>query len=66
MLSLVASVALAGAACAQTPPKPTSPGEMAEIARMKAEKHEACRQKAKEQKLSLIQRRQFVKSCDAS
>lgn len=66
MLSLAAVGALAGAACGQTPPKPTSPGDMAAAARMKAEKHEARRRKAKERKLSLIERRQFVKTCDAS
>lgn len=51
-------------AFAQYPaPKPTSPGEMAAIDKDKAEKRAACQREAREQKLSYLKRRQYVRNC---
>jgi len=51
-------------AFAQYPaPKPTSPGEMAAIDKDKAEKRAACQHEAREQKLSYLKRRQYVRNC---
>jgi hypothetical protein len=69
-LSQTACVAIAitlsatNASFAQTSTK-MSPGEMAAFDAVKAEKTAACRAQAKEQKLSLRQRRAFVKDCVA-
>lgn len=52
------------AALAQsTAPKAKSPGEMAEAAAILAEKTAACQRQAKDQKLSFIKRRRFVRAC---
>jgi hypothetical protein len=47
------------------PTSKMSPGEMAALDAVKAEKTAACRAQAKEQKLSLRKRRAFVKECVA-
>jgi hypothetical protein len=47
------------------PASKKSPGEMAAIDQVRAEKTAACRAQAKEQKLSLRKRRAFVKECVA-
>ena len=49
---------------AQTTTK-LSPGEMAAMDTVKAEKTAACRAQAKEQKLGLLKRRAWVKQCVA-
>lgn len=61
VLSLVFAF-VAQPALAQTA-KPKTPGEIAAADRLKAEKTEACRQKAKQLKLSLMKRRAYIKSC---
>ena len=69
-LSQTACVAIAlvlsatGASFAQTTTK-LSPGEMAAMDAVKAEKTAGCRAQAKEQKLGLRKRRAFVKECVA-
>ena len=62
---VVASLALAGtqAGFAQSAAKPKSPGEIAAASEEKAEKNEACREKAKEQKLHGTKRFKFMKDC---
>lgn len=47
------------------PTSKMSPGEMAALDAVKAEKTAACRAQAKEQKLSLRKRRAYVKECVA-
>lgn len=47
---------------AQSPSsKPKSPGEIAAASRRLAETNESCRQQAREQKLTLLKRRRFVR-----
>jgi hypothetical protein len=48
---------------AQTPAKPTSPGEIAAASRLMAEKNADCRAQAKEQKLGFLKRRSFIRDC---
>ena len=49
---------------AQSPsPKPKSPGEIAAASRLLAEKAENCRLQAKQQKLTFLKRRSFVREC---
>jgi len=49
---------------AQSPSaKPKSPGEIAAASRLLAEKDEYCRREAKEQKLTFLKRRSFVREC---
>ena len=64
-IALVVAVTATSTSFAQTP-KHKSPGEMAAADRTKAEKTAACRAQAKEQKLSLLRRRAFVKTCVAN
>jgi len=45
------------------PSKPRSPGEIAQASRVLAEKNEGCRRQAREQKLTFLKRRQFIRSC---
>jgi hypothetical protein len=52
------------AALAQPPsPKPKSPGEIAAVSRLLAEKNEICRRQARKQKLHLFKRRRFIRDC---
>lgn len=44
-------------------PKPKSSGEIAAASRLLAEKDASCRQKAREQKLTFLQRRRFIRGC---
>jgi len=44
-------------------PAPTSSGEIAAASRLMAEKQESCRLQAKQQKLSFLKRRNFVRDC---
>jgi hypothetical protein len=51
-------------AFAQSPsPTPKFPGEIATASRLLAEKQENCRLQAKQQKLSLLKRRSFMREC---
>jgi len=51
-------------AFAQSPsPKPMSPGEIAAVSKLLAEKQENCRLQAKQQKLTFLKRRSFVRKC---
>jgi hypothetical protein len=43
--------------------KPKTPGEIAAASRRLAEKNESCRQQAREQKLTFLKRRRFVRGC---
>jgi len=43
--------------------KPKSPGEIAQASRILAEKNEGCRRQAREQKLTFLKRRQFIRNC---
>ena len=52
------------AALAQAAAKPKSPGEIAAISEKKAEKNEACRKMANEQKLHGITRLKFMRNCE--
>jgi len=54
------------AALAQSaPPKPKSPAAIAAASRLLAEKNESCRQQAKQQGLSFLKRRRFIRDCRA-
>jgi hypothetical protein len=44
-------------------PTGKSPGEIAAASRLLAEKQENCRHQAKEQKLTYLKRRRFVREC---
>jgi hypothetical protein len=46
-----------------TPSKPKYPAEVAAASRLLAEKQEACRRQAKQQKLTFLERRRFVREC---
>jgi hypothetical protein len=46
-----------------TSSKPRSPGEIAAASRLIAEKTESCRRQAREQKLTFMKRRRFVRGC---
>jgi hypothetical protein len=49
---------------AQSPsPKPKSPGEIAAVSKLLAEKNEICRRQAREQKLHFPQRHRFIRDC---
>ncbi len=49
---------------AQSPsPKPKYPAEMAAASRLLAEKQENCRLQAKQQKLTFLKRRRFIREC---
>lgn len=48
---------------AKTTPKPKSPAEIAAASRDLAEKNEACRQRAKEEKLTGLKRFRFIRDC---
>jgi uncharacterized membrane protein len=51
-------------ALAQRPSsKPKSPGEIAPVSRLLAEKNEICRRQARKQKLHLFKRRRFIRDC---
>jgi hypothetical protein len=51
-------------ALAQSPAaKPKSPGEIAAASRLLAEKTESCRRQAREQKLTFLKRRRFIRGC---
>ena len=51
-------------AFAQSPSaKPKYPAEIAAASRLLAEKNETCRRQAKEQKLSFLKRRRFMREC---
>ena len=53
-----------GAALAQSPSRaPKSPGEIAAVSRLLAEKQENCRLEAKRQKLTFLKRRSFIRAC---
>jgi len=64
LIAITLSLIATSASFAQTTTK-LSPGEMAAMDAVKAEKTAACRAQAKEQKLSLTKRRAFVKACVA-
>jgi hypothetical protein len=49
---------------AQSPsPKPKYPAEIAAASRLLAEKQENCRRQAKQQKLTFMKRRSFIREC---
>ena len=49
---------------AQSPsPKPKSPGEIAAVSKLLAEKNEICRRQARKQKLHFLERRRFIRDC---
>jgi hypothetical protein len=51
-------------ALAQPPsPKPKSPGEIAAVSKLLAEKKEICRRQARKQKLHLFKRHRFIRDC---
>ena len=59
LISLGITVALA-----EPPsPKPKSPGEIAAVSRLLAEKNEICRRQAQKQKLQLFKRHRFIRDC---
>jgi hypothetical protein len=58
-LALVAAMSVAGAQSGNH----KSPHEIAKASRQMAEKREACRQEAKAQKLSLLERRKYRVAC---
>jgi len=62
LLLACAILAVSFSAQAQTATK-LSPGEMAARDQMVAEKRADCQRQAKEQKLGIIARRKFVKTC---
>ena len=59
-MSMLPAIALAQQAPTQL--KPKSPGEIAQASRVLAEKNDNCRRQAREQKLTLLKRRQFVRN----
>jgi len=63
VLGILAWPAIASAQQPPRPPKPKSPGEIAQASRAIAEKNESCRRQAREQKLTFLKRRQFVRNC---
>lgn len=65
ILAISLAVAANSASFAQSA-QHKSPGEMAAADKAKAKKTAACRAKAKEQKLTLMKRRAFVKTCVAN
>ena len=65
VFAIALAVAATSASFAQTR-KHLSPGEIAAADKAKTEKTAVCRAKAKEQKLTLMKRRAFVKGCVAS
>jgi hypothetical protein len=62
-LSLTLTAAAYAQSAAPKPEKPRSPGEMAAIDFDKNEKRAHCAALAKEQKLHLIKRRNFIRDC---
>ena len=49
---------------AQSPsPKPRSPGEIAAVSRLLAQRKESCRLEAKQGKLTFLERRRYVRTC---
>jgi hypothetical protein len=48
---------------AQSSPKPRSPGEIAAVSKLLAEKNEVCRREARKLKLHFLKRRRFVRDC---
>ena len=44
-------------------PKQTSPGEIAKASRILTQKNESCRLQAKEEKLTGLKRRRFIREC---
>jgi hypothetical protein len=49
---------------AQSPsPKPKSPGEIAAVSKLLAEKNEVCRREAQKLKLHFLRRRRFIRDC---
>jgi hypothetical protein len=63
-LGALSSTLLIGIVFAQTPPaKFMSPSEIAATSEAMIEKQEACRKESRQQKLSYLKRRKFIKSC---
>jgi hypothetical protein len=51
-------------AIAQIPSaKPRTPGQIAAVSRLIAERNEGCRQQARQQKLTFFKRRRFIRDC---
>jgi hypothetical protein len=49
---------------AQSPsPKPKSPGEIAAVSKLLAEKNEVCRLEARKLKLHFLKRHRFIRDC---
>ena len=46
-----------------SPASTKSPGEIAAVSRLMAEKQESCRVEAKRQKLGVFKRRSFIRKC---
>jgi hypothetical protein len=63
VLGIMAWPAIALAQQIPASSKPRSPGEIARASRVLAEKNENCRRQAREQKLTLLKRRQFIGNC---
>jgi hypothetical protein len=61
-VALISACALS--AFAQSPSaKLKSPGEIAAASRLLAERYDSCRRQAREQKLTLLKRRRFIRGC---
>lgn len=63
---LAALVAAGTSSVAAQSSSPKSPGEIAAASRLLAEKQEDCRRQAKEQKLTFLKRRSFIRKCKKS
>ena len=63
LLIIAAMIAMPTVLLAQQLPRPASPGEVAKVSRILAEKNETCRLQAKEKKLNFWDRRRFVRDC---
>jgi hypothetical protein len=57
------SFGTASAIAQSTSQKPQSPGEIAAVSRLLAEKHENCRVQAMQQKLNVFRRHSFIRAC---
>ena len=60
---LLLSLATIPALSQSAPSKPKSPGEIAAVDRVAAEKRASCEREARAQKLSYLKRRNFVRGC---
>jgi hypothetical protein len=63
VIMIFASLGISMVHAQSSSPKPKSPGEIATVSKLLAEKNEVCRREARKLKLHFLKRRRFVRDC---